>query len=140
MKKILIINGVNLNMLGTREPQIYGNCPFDTYLAGLKEHYPQLQLDCFQSNVEGEIAAKIQQSSCYDAIIINPGAYTHTSIAIADALKCINTIAIEVHLSNIYQREQYRHTSYIAPYCKGRICGLGLDGYRLAIEHCLQLV
>ncbi len=140
MKKILIINGVNLNILGNREPHIYGNCTFDTYLAELKTHYPHIQLDYFQSNIEGDIAAKIQQSNDYNAIIINPGAYTHTSIAIADALKCINTISIEVHISNIYQREQYRHTSHIAPCCKGRICGLGLDGYRLAIEHCLQLL
>ena len=138
MQKILIINGVNLNMQGKRESAIYGSTSFDVFFARLQQQYSQIHLDYFQSNIEGELVSKIQESNAYDAIIINPGAYTHTSIAIADALKSINSVIIEVHISNIYNRESFRHNSYIAACCKGRICGLGLDGYRLAIEHIIH--
>lgn len=138
MQKILIINGANINMQGKRETSIYGSTPFNIFFARLQQQYSQIQLDCFQSNIEGEIVSKIQQSNIYDALIINPGAYTHTSIAIADALKTLNFPIIEVHISNIYNREKFRHQSYIASCCKGRICGMGLDGYRLAIEHIIH--
>jgi 3-dehydroquinate dehydratase-2 len=136
MKRIQIINGPNLNLLGKREPSIYGAQSFDEYLQDLKLRFPTVQLDYFQSNIEGELINKIHQVGFdYDAIIINAGAYSHTSIAIADALRAISTPALEVHISNVYKRESFRHHSYLSEACKGCIIGLGLDVYRLAIEH-----
>lgn len=136
MKRIQIINGPNLNLLGKREPSIYGAQSFDEYLQDLKLRFPAIQLDYFQSNIEGELINKIHQVGFdYDAIIINAGAYSHTSIAIADALRAISTPALEVHISNVYKRESFRHHSYLSEACKGCIIGLGLDVYRLAIEH-----
>ena len=135
VQRIQIINGPNLNLLGKREPSIYGDQSFEAFLDNLKTLYPQVELTYFQSNVEGEIVNKIQEVGFdYDGIIINAGAYTHTSIAIADAIRAIKTPAIEVHISNVYQREAYRHQSYLSEVCKGCILGFGLDSYRLAIE------
>lgn len=132
--KIQIINGPNLNLLGAREPEIYGNKSFDDFLKELRLLFPIHQLDCFQSNIEGEIIDKLQLAgfSC-DGIILNAGGYTHTSVAIGDAVKSISTPVVEVHISNIFSRENFRHTSFIAPYAAGSIIGFGLDGYRLAI-------
>lgn len=138
MKHILIINGPNLNMLGKREPSVYGNQSFDDYLLTLKSRYPELEISYYQSNVEGQMVDKLQQSGFdVDAIILNAGAYTHTSIAIADAIRSISAPVIEVHISNVYQREAFRHHSYLSPVCKGCIVGFGLDSYRLAIESLL---
>jgi len=135
MKRIQIINGPNLNLLGKREPSVYGNQPFEVYFDELKIKYPQVELSYFQSNVEGEIVNKLHEVGFdFDGIIINAGAYTHTSIAIADAIRAIKTPAIEVHISNVYQRETYRHSSYLSEVCKGCILGFGLDSYRLALE------
>ncbi|HQB28525.1 MAG TPA: type II 3-dehydroquinate dehydratase [Paludibacter sp.] len=135
MKRIQIINGPNLNLLGKREPSVYGNQSFEVYFDELKTKYPQVELSYFQSNVEGEIVNKLHEVGFdFDGIIINAGAYTHTSIAIADAIRAIKTPAIEVHISNVYQREAYRHSSYLSEVCKGCILGFGLDSYRLAIE------
>lgn len=134
--KIAIINGPNLNMIGTREPEIYGNDSMDSYIDFLKKKYNAIQIEYFQSNIEGELINEIQkQGQVCDAIIINAGAYTHTSIAIADALKTVKTKRIiEVHISNVYARENYRKSSYIAPVSEGSICGFGLKSYALAIE------
>lgn len=138
MKHILIINGPNLNMLGKREPSVYGNQSFDDYLLTLKSRYPELEISYYQSNVEGQMVDKLQQSGFdVDAIILNAGAYTHTSIAIADAIRSISAPVIEVHISNVYQREAFRHHSFLSPVCKGCIVGFGLDSYRLAIESLL---
>lgn len=135
MKRIQIINGPNLNLLGKREPSLYGNQPFEVYFDELKTKYPQIDLFYFQSNIEGEIVNKLHEVGFdFDGIIINAGAYTHTSIAIADAIRAIKTPTIEVHISNVYQREAYRHSSYLSEVCKGCILGFGLDLYRLAIE------
>lgn len=135
MKRIQIINGPNLNLLGKREPSVYGNQSFEAYFDELKTQYPQLELSYFQSNVEGEIVNKLHEVGFdFDGIIINAGAYTHTSIAIADAVRAIKTPAIEVHISNVYQRESYRHSSYLSEVCRGCILGFGLDSYRLAVE------
>ncbi|MGI5976023.1 MAG: type II 3-dehydroquinate dehydratase [Paludibacter sp.] len=135
MKRIQIINGPNLNLLGKREPSVYGNQPFEVYFDELKTKYPQIDLFYFQSNIEGEIVNKLHEVGFdFDGIIINAGAYTHTSIAIADAIRAIKTPTIEVHISNVYQREAYRHSSYLSEVCKGCILGFGLDSYRLAIE------
>lgn len=134
--KIIIINGPNLNLLGKREPTIYGNTDFDTYYNGLVEKYSTLELHYYQSNVEGELINKLHEVGfTYDGIILNAGGYTHTSVAIGDAVAGIKTPVIEVHISNVYAREEYRHTSLIAKHCKGIIAGLGLDVYRLAMEH-----
>lgn len=139
MKKIIIINGANLNMLEKREVEIYGGVSFDSYLNTIREKYQQAEIHYFQSNIEGEIVEKIQQAdSLYDAIVINAGAYTHTSIAIYDALKMIQIPVIEVHISNIYKRESFRHHSYISPCASGIIVGMGLKGYALAIESLLN--
>lgn len=138
MKHIQIINGPNLNMLGKREPSVYGNQSFDDYLLTLKSRYPELEISYYQSNVEGEMVDIIQQTGfSVDAIILNAGAYTHTSIAIADAIRSITAPVIEVHISNVYQREAFRHHSFLSPVCKGCIVGFGLDSYRLAIESLL---
>ncbi len=132
--KIIIINGPNLNLLGKREPDIYGEESFETYLHTLKLKYPQINLSFFQSNVEGEIIDKLQQTGFdYDGIILNAAAYTHTSIGIADAIKAIIAPVIEVHISNTFSRESYRHNSFISPVAKGIIAGFGLQSYELAL-------
>ena len=132
--KIIIINGPNLNLLGKREPEIYGKHTFEDYLTVLKNEFPQFELDYFQSNIEGEIINKLQETGfSYDGIILNAGAYTHTSIGIADAIKSITTPVVEVHISNTFSRETFRHTSYISPVAKGIIIGFGLDSYKLAL-------
>ena len=137
--KIQIINGPNLNLLGKREPTVYGNEGFDNYLDILRKSYPAIQLDYFQSNIEGELIDKIQEVGFeFGGIIINAGAYTHTSIGIADAIAAIESPCIEVHISNVYAREDYRHQSYMAKHCKGVIAGFGLKSYDLAIKSILQ--
>ncbi|MEI7676846.1 MAG: type II 3-dehydroquinate dehydratase [Bacteroidales bacterium] len=133
--KIQIINGPNLNLLGKREPTVYGSSSFESYLKTLIERFPLCEITYFQSNIEGELINKIHEVGFdFDAIIINAGAYTHTSIALADAIRAVNTPVIEVHISNIHSRESFRHVSMIAAACKGAILGFGLDSYRLAIE------
>jgi len=133
--KLIIINGPNLNLLGVREPSVYGNQSFAEYLEELRKKFPSVQLDYFQSNVEGEIINKLHEVGfAYDGIILNAGGYTHTSVAIADAISAIKTPALEVHISNVYAREEFRHHSLIAGKCKGSISGFGLDSYRLAVE------
>ncbi|VAW26963.1 3-dehydroquinate dehydratase II [hydrothermal vent metagenome] len=133
--KILIINGPNLNLLGKREPSIYGSLTFDEFFSSLKKKYADVELYYFQSNIEGEIIDKLHEVGfIYDGIILNAGAYTHTSIAIGDAIKGIETPVIEVHISNVYAREEFRHISYIAPNAKGVIAGFGLNSYELALE------
>ncbi len=133
--KLIIINGPNLNLLGIRETSIYGNTSFEDFLITLQKKYPQIKIEYFQSNIEGEIINKLHETGfSYDGIILNAGGYTHTSVAIADAITAIKTPVIEVHISNIFSREDYRKTSLIAPNCKGSISGFGLDSYRLAIE------
>lgn len=135
MKHLIIINGPNLNLLGRREPEIYGNCSFEDYLETLKERFSQVEIDYYQSNVEGEIINKLQEVGfSYDGIILNAGGYSHTSVAIHDAIAAISTPVIEVHISNIYAREEYRRHSLLSDTCQGVICGLGLDGYRYAVE------
>lgn len=133
--KIQIINGPNLNLLGKREPTIYGNLSFESFLKNLKNKYPTIVFNFNQSNLEGEIINKIHEVGfSFNGIILNAGAYTHTSVAIYDAIKAIKIPVIEVHLSNIYTREIFRHQSLIAKACKGVIHGFGMDSYRLAIE------
>ena len=133
--KIQIINGPNLNLLGKREPTVYGNVGFEEHFEWLREKFPQLDLEYFQSNVEGELINKLHEIGfTYDGIILNAGGYTHTSVAIADAIAAIQTPVVEVHISNIYARESYRHVSLTGKNCKGVLTGFGLDGYRLAIE------
>ncbi len=133
--KILILNGPNLNLLGRREPSVYGDRSFDEYFQVLQKRYAKHDLEYFQSNSEGEIISKIHQVGFdYDGIVLNAGAYTHTSIAIADAIRAVHTPVVELHISNVYAREEYRHRSMIAPACRGCICGFGLKGYDLAIE------
>ena len=133
--KLIIINGPNLNLLGIREKSIYGEKSFEEYFKTLQEKYSNIQLEYFQSNVEGELINKLHEVGfTFDAIILNAGGYTHTSVAIADAITSIKTPVIEVHISNIYAREEYRHHSLTASKCKGVITGFGLDSYRLAIE------
>ena len=134
--RILILNGPSLNLLGQRETDVYGKLSFDDYMEEVKKDFPELEISCYQSNIEGEIIDKLQQANLEDnAIILNAGAYTHTSVAIADAIKAIDTPVIEVHISNIMAREDFRHVSYIAPNCVGSIIGFGLDSYRLALLH-----
>jgi len=133
--KIIIINGPNLNLLGKREPETYGNISFDAYFEELKSNFQNIDLHFFQSNIEGELINKIQEVGFeYDGIIINAGAYTHTSIAIADAISSISTPVIEVHISNTFARESFRHKSFLSKVCKGVIIGFGLDSYKLAIQ------
>lgn len=133
--KIQIINGPNLNLLGKREPGIYGSSSFDEYLPQLQQKYPDVQIDYFQSNVEGELINKMQEVgfSC-DGIVLNAGAYTHTSVALQDCIRSLKSPVIEVHISNVHKREEFRHKSLISCACLGVICGFGLDSYRLAIE------
>jgi 3-dehydroquinate dehydratase-2 len=133
---IIIINGPNLNLLGKREKEIYGDEKFDTFFNDLKTSNPDCRLEYFQSNHEGAIIDKIHETGfSYDGIILNAGGYTHTSVAIRDAVAGVNTPVIEVHISNVFQRESFRHKSLIAPVCLGTISGLGLDGYRHALAH-----
>ena len=138
--KIQIINGPNINLLGKREPGIYGARSFEDYFEELKKRYPEVEFDYYQSNVEGELINKLHEVGfSYDGIVLNAGAYTHTSVAIHDAIKAISTPVVEVHISNVYQRETYRHTSLITGACLGVIGGFGMDSYRLAIEALIQL-
>jgi 3-dehydroquinate dehydratase-2 len=137
--KIQIINGPNLNLLGLREPTIYGAEGFDQYLTKLRSWYEIITIDYFQSNVEGELINKLHEVGfSYDGIVLNGAGYTHTSVAIADAIAAIETPVIEVHISNIYAREEFRHVSLTGKNCKGVLTGFGLDGYRLAIESLLK--
>ena len=133
--RIQIINGPNLNLLGVREPAIYGKKGFEEFLHVLQNSYPDVCIDYYQSNVEGELINKIHEVGFdLDGIVLNAGAYTHYSLALMDAIKSVNTPVIEVHISNVHQREEYRHHSVISSACKGVICGFGLDSYRLAVE------
>lgn len=137
--KIQIVNGPNLNLLGVREPGIYGSESFESYLAKLREQYPDVEIDYYQSNVEGELINKIQEVGfSFDGIVLNAGAYTHTSIALHDCIRAIKCPVVEVHISNVHQREDFRHHSFISAACKGVICGFGLNSYRLAIEGLLD--
>lgn len=132
--KLLILNGPNLNLLGRREPETYGNTSFEDYLESLKNKYEHIDFSYYQSNIEGEIIDKLHEVGfSFDGIILNAGAYTHTSIGIADAVKAIETPTIEVHISNVYDREEYRHHSYISKNAAGIIVGFGLKGYELAV-------
>ena len=136
MLQLAIINGPNLNLLGTREPEIYGHQSFDQYIVQIRERYPLVNLHCYQSNVEGELINYLH--SCIGkvkGIILNAGAYTHTSIAIADAISAIGIPVVEVHISNVLAREDYRKTSFVASKCVGSISGLGIDGYALAVQY-----
>jgi 3-dehydroquinate dehydratase-2 len=134
--KILIINGPNLNLLGKRQTGFYGNMSFEEYLQILKTKFSSIEIEYFQNNHEGAIIDRIHSAeNIIDGIVLNAGAYSHTSIAIADAIQAITVPVIEVHISNVYSREKYRHFSYLSAHCKGTIVGLGLDGYRLAIEN-----
>jgi 3-dehydroquinate dehydratase-2 len=133
--KLLIINGPNLNLLGNREKEIYGDVSFEAYLKKLRKRYHDITLEYFQSNVEGEIINALQKAGfLYDGIIINAGGYAHTSVAIADAVKAIKSPVVEVHISNTFAREPYRHISFLAAHVKGSIIGFGLESYRLAVE------
>ncbi|UEG55065.1 type II 3-dehydroquinate dehydratase [Mucilaginibacter daejeonensis] len=137
--KIQIINGPNLNLLGVREPSIYGDQSFEEYFKTLQQRYPEHTFSYFQSNKEGELIDKLHEVGFdHDGIVLNAGAYTHTSIAIADAIAAINTPVIEVHLSNVHKRETFRHHSMLAANCIGVIAGFGMDSYRLAVEHLIQ--
>ncbi len=137
--KIIIINGPNLNLLGKREPELYGSETFETYLATLRETFETVAIEYYQSNIEGEIISKIQEVGfSYDGIILNAAAYTHTSIGIGDAVKAIATPVIEVHISNTFSRENFRHQSYISPNAQGIIIGFGLQSYELALQSFLK--
>lgn len=138
--RIQIINGPNINLLGKREPSIYGNDTFDKCLSNLKERYPDITFDYYQSNIEGELINKLQEVGFnVGGIVLNAGAYTHTSIALQDCIRAITSPVVEVHISNVHSREAFRHVSMISCACKGVIAGFGLDSYRLAIEAILQL-
>jgi 3-dehydroquinate dehydratase-2 len=140
MKQILVLNGPNLNLLGRREPEIYGDNSMETCMTALKERFPEVALTYYQSNVEGELINKLHEVGfAYDGVVLNAGAYTHTSVALHDAIKAIDTPVVEVHISNVYQRETYRHTSLITGACVGVIGGFGMDSYRLAVEALLAL-
>ena len=139
--KIQIINGPNLNLLGQREPGIYGSASFESYLQQLRERYASVAIDYFQSNHEGMLIDKMQEVGFFNpcqGIVINAGAYTHTSVALQDCIRSLRVPVIEVHISNVHQREEFRHHSMISAACKGVICGFGLDSYRLAVEALLQ--
>ncbi len=136
MKKIAILNGPNLNLLGVREPGIYGSQSFEEYFEVLKKIFPNIELTYFQSNIEGELVSKIQEIGFdYDGIVMNPAAYTHTSVAIRDAISAVKTPVVEVHISNISKREAFRHHSYVSAVAVGTIAGLGMKGYELAIRY-----
>lgn len=129
------MNGPNLNLLGVREPGIYGNSSFENYLPQLKQRYPDVELEYFQSNIEGVLIDKLQEVGfTYDGVVLNAGAYTHTSVALHDCIRSLKCPVIEVHISNVHTREEFRHHSYLSPACKGVICGFGLDSYRLGVE------
>ena len=133
--KVIIINGPNLNLLGKRDVAIYGNISFQEYFSSLKENYSDIKLSYFQSNIEGELIDKLQEVGfSYDYILLNAGGYSHTSVSISDAISTIKTPVIEVHISNIYSREEFRTKSLLSKNCKGVICGFGLDSYKLALE------
>ncbi len=135
MKHIEIINGPNLNLTGKREPEVYGSTTMEEYLEGLRKHFPEVEITYYQSNVEGELIDRIQQVGFrYDGIIVNLGGYSHTSVALRDALLAVPAPKVEVHLSNIFAREDYRHHSLITSACRGMVCGLGLQGYELALR------
>lgn len=135
MKKILILNGPNLNLLGVREPGIYGSSSFDSYLPVLRECFPDMEIEYFQSNIEGVMIDKMQEVGfSYDGIVLNAGAYTHTSVALHDCIRSLRCPVIEVHISNVHTREEFRHKSLISSACRGVICGFGLDSYRLALS------
>ena len=135
MKKLIIINGPNLNLLGKREPNIYGSLTFMEFFETVKEKYPEISLEHFQSNIEGELIDKLQEVGfSYDGVILNAAAYTHTSVGIGDAVKAIETPVVEVHISNTFSREEFRHQSYISPNAHGVILGFGLQSYELAIQ------
>ena len=139
MRKIQIINGPNLNLLGVREPGIYGNNSFESYLPALRALFPDVQIDYYQSNIQGEMINKMQEVGFgYDGIVLNAGAYTHTSIALLDCIRSLRCPVVEVHISNVHQREEFRHHSMISSGCKGVICGFGLQGYELAIRGLLN--
>lgn len=134
--KILIINGANLNLLGSRQPEIYGRESFEDYLEALRARYPEHTLDYYQSNIEGEIVDALQRADAeYDGIVLNAGGYTHTSVVIRDAMAAISTPVVEVHISSILSREEFRHVSMLAPAAVGTIMGFGMESYRLAVEH-----
>ena len=140
MPSFIIINGPNLNLLGKREPEIYGSRDFDSYLQDLRADYKVHEIEYFQSNWEGALIDKLQEVGfSIDGIILNAGAYSHTSIALADAIQSISSPVIEVHISNVYAREAFRQQSLLTAYCKGAIFGLGLNGYRLALQHLIDL-
>ncbi len=133
--KILIMNGPNLNLLGVREPGIYGSSSFGSYLTELRKRYPAIEVEYYQSNIEGCMIDKLQEVGfTYDGIVLNAGAYTHTSIALQDCIRSLKSPVVEVHISNVHKREEFRHHSFLSPVCQGVICGFGLDSYRLAIE------
>lgn len=138
--KIIIINGPNLNLLGKREPEVYGNTTFEEYFTALQSRFKEVQLEYYQSNIEGEIINKLHDCGFggYDGIVLNAGAYTHTSIGLGDAIKGISTPVVEVHISNTFGREEFRHTSYISPVAQGVILGFGLKGYDLAIRSFME--
>ena len=139
--KIQIINGPNLNLLGKREPEVYGSQSFDAYLELLKQKYDSLELDYYQSNIEGEIIDKIHEVGfSYDGIVLNAGAYTHTSVAIGDAVKSVDTPVVEVHISNVYLREDFRRISHISASCVGVIGGFGMNSYNLAIDALVAVI
>ena len=134
--KILIINGANLNLLGSRQPEIYGRESFEDYLEALRARYPEHTLDYYQSNIEGEIVDALQRADgIYDGVVLNAGGYTHTSVVIRDAMAAISTPVVEVHISSILSREEFRHVSMLAPAAVGTIMGFGMESYRLAVEH-----
>jgi 3-dehydroquinate dehydratase-2 len=138
--KVCIINGPNLNLLGKRETDIYGNIPFENFLELLKKKFPQVQFDYYQSNIEGELISKLQKVGYdYDGIVLNPAGYTHTSVAIGDAIAAIKTPVVEVHISNVHAREDFRKLSHVSGKAAGSIFGLGLKGYELAVEYLLSL-
>ncbi|MBQ4499676.1 MAG: type II 3-dehydroquinate dehydratase [Alistipes sp.] len=137
--KILIINGANLNLLGRRQPEIYGNKSFEEYLEALRARYSEHSLDYFQSNIEGELVNQLQAADGkYDGVVLNAGGYTHTSVVIRDTIAAIATPVVEVHISSILAREEFRHLSLIAPVVRGSIMGFGMESYRLAIEHLVE--
>lgn len=133
--KILILNGPNLNLLGVREPGIYGSSSFEQYMPELQKRFPDVEMEYYQSNIEGEMINKMQEVGfSYDGIVLNAGAYTHTSVALHDCIRSLKCLVIEVHISNVHTREEFRHHSMISAACKGVICGFGLDSYRLAVS------
>ena len=140
MKNIIIINGPNLNLLGKRQPEIYGDINFDDFIVEQKEKFPSLSIEYFQSNIEGEIIDKLHEVGFdFDGIILNAAAYTHTSVGIGDAVASISSAVIEVHISNTYSREEFRHVSFISPHAKGVVLGFGLKSYELALTSFINL-